>query len=545
MDPFAEMALLIGSNFQLGYFIIPAMYDRAAHRYRPGYINDRTLTLYLSAQPGLRRFESTLLPGNPVPQRAAPAGAGRIEDIDTLLAHLNSPPPDLARQIDDDRPGEVDPFPNDPPVQGGSPLLPPPDYLLAYDWVVSRTDSSWSKHLIIQNPKSGDTITSLVLDGVGDYTVRMRVFFTENRFAEKTVTFSVQEKFLVGLGDSFASGEGNPDRDGDLSDLGGGVCSATTASYAAGIEPGMDRDPIWLEERAHRSLLSGQARAARSLQETYGETWNDTDGPLGTTFAFTKVIWASFARSGATIRGSLLSPQGGFGDFVGAGQIEECRRTAAGRPIDALLISIGGNDAGFSGVLTDLVKGDSYYTLSGGLAGTSRTEVRDRLDFLLGVGLDEGERGGIEVDLETLRGAVDNLRRDTPVGEVYLNGYPTDLFFIEGAGGQLRFSSCDLFATESGLLNLTRAEGDLIKGRGELLNALLARKADEFGWHFVEIAPDFAGHGYCRNDAEAMWVRAETSCRTQGDFNGTMHPNIRGHTATALRYRQALLQHTM
>jgi len=52
----------------------------------------------------------------------------------------------------------------------------------------------------------------------------------------------------------------------------------------------------------------------------------------------------------------------------------------------------------------------------------------------------------------------------------------------------------------------------------------------------VEVAPDFAGHGYCRRDAEEMWTRAESSCRQQGDFDCTMHPNYRNHTATALRY---------
>jgi hypothetical protein len=85
----------------------------------------------------------------------------------------------------------------------------------------------------------------------------------------------------------------------------------------------MEGSPVWLEEKAHRSFQSGQAMAARSLQDTYGETWNETDGPVGNSFSFTKIAFVSFARSGATIRASLPAPQGGpLNDFVGAGQIE-------------------------------------------------------------------------------------------------------------------------------------------------------------------------------------------------------------------------------
>jgi len=252
--------------------------------------------------------------------------------------------------------------------------------------------------------------------------------------------------------------------------------------------------------------------AALALQDNYGETWNEGSGPFYTNFSFTKVTFASFARSGATIRDSLLAAQHGFGDFVGAGQIEECRRTCVGRSIDALLISIGGNDAGFVGVLEDLVKGDSFYALTGGRVGAEPQRVRAQLDWLLGVGLPPGEKGGIEVDLETLRGAIDNLSREVPVAEVYLNGYPVDLFYVEGNGGQLRFSACDIFTTQSGLLSISAADAAMIKTAGQTLNALLKRKADEFSWHFVDVAPDFAGHGYCRGDADAMFVRAETQC---------------------------------
>ena len=465
MDPFAEMALGIGTNFIQSYSVIPAIYDRATHRYRPEYVNG-VLNLHLDAKPGLRRARSQR--GSHVPLRAVvDAGEVHPRSVGQFLDHWNGLSVVARKMIDGGMgPGQL---PDDLPTQPTQPSLDPPKDLLGYDWLISRSGSSWSRNLYISNPKLRDTHTSVALDGPGEYTVRMRVFFTGYRFAEKTVTFSVQHKLVVGLGDSFASGEGNPDLEGFVSNanpLGGPLCSATTASFASGRKPHMERSPVWLEEKAHRSFQSGQAMAARSLQDVYGETWNETAGPVANSFSFTKITFISFARSGGTIRGSLLAPQGGsLNDFVGAGQIEECRRTVAGRPIDALLISIGGNDAGFAGVLTDLVKGDSFYTLTAGLAGTDRDEVRKRLNNLLGIDLPPNQKGGIEVDLETLAGAIENLRRDVPVKDIYINGYPTDLFYTQAADGRLEFRACDIFSTQLGTLAIDINEASLIRMR--------------------------------------------------------------------------------
>jgi hypothetical protein len=540
------MALAIGSNFAMASELIPAVYDRARHRYRDSYLHDPTPTLYLSVVPGLERHQSTLLPGNPVPRRHLPPGRPATTPLIETWNRLTTPLIPLERQIQDGagRPAGG----TTPPVVVGPPIEPPEE-IVAYDWVIASSDTAWRKHLIVQNPGPHDVIQSLQLDGAGTYSVRMRVFATGNRFFEKTVTFSVQQKFIVGIGDSFASGEGNPDQDGEVmgGPLGGGICDLTTAAVALDASPIMDRDPVWLEPRAHRSFQSHHVMAALSLQDKFGETWNKNTGPGPRDFKFTKVTFASFARSGATIRGSLLSPQGGPGDFIGAGQIEELRRAARGRPIDALLISIGGNDAGFSGVLKDLVKGDSFYSLvlsTAAFGGGKEAQIKARLDQLLGVNLPAGQKGEIEVDLETLRDAIDNLRRDTPVAEIYINGYPEDLFFVK-AGANLRFSACGIFETAIGIFSISEDGAKVIKKAARIINDLLKRKADEFGWHFIPLAPDFAGHGYCQGGRNAMWIFAEQSCRQQGDFDGTMHPTYLAHSIAALRYREQLVQHTM
>lgn len=80
---------------------------------------------------------------------------------------------------------------------------------------------------------------------------------------------------------------------------------------------------------------------------------------------------------------------------------------------------------------------------------------------------------------------------------------------------------------------------------GQILNDLIRRKAREFGWHFVDVDADFRGRGYCAPEAVSYWVKAEQSCDRQGNFDGTMHPNDRGHAMYGLRLAESLMQHTV
>ena len=93
-------------------------------------------------------------------------------------------------------------------------------------------------------------------------------------------------------------------------------------------------------------------------------------------------------------------------------------------------------------------------------------------------------------------------------------------------------------------MDMTGADGRMIRRQGQLLNELIARKAAEFGWHFVDVEDLFDGHGYCAG-SKTFWRSAKQSCRLQGDFEGTMHPNERGVEAWAKKYAEVLREHTM
>ncbi|MDP9486615.1 MAG: SGNH/GDSL hydrolase family protein [Actinomycetota bacterium] len=342
--------------------------------------------------------------------------------------------------------------------------------------------------------------------------------------------YLLRDFLIASIGDSFASGQGNPDLPGRARFP--FQCDAATLSQRIDMRISMRQDPVWLEPEASRSLRSGPALAADSLQRKSLHS----DGAVVDDL----ITFVSFARSGAEIFDGLLRPQGRDGDFIGSGQTEEMRRTVSARAVDALLISIGGNDAGFAGVLKDLVAKDfSIWQIGNDAAG--REEVIRRTERRLGVGLMPPNRGEVEIAFDALGNEIDALRQQIPIREIYITGYPTGLFETRNEQGQISTRVCGIFSGPD--LDITPADAREISRMGGLLNDLIRRKAQEFGWHFVDVAEDFRGRGYCA--PEVCWVGAEESCNKQGNFEGTMHPNARGHAIYGLRLAEILRRLTI
>jgi hypothetical protein len=359
------------------------------------------------------------------------------------------------------------------------------------------------------------------LPDLGNYWLTLRVIFDGFLYGEQTAWFLLRDFLIVSVGDSSASGEGNPDRNGEITE-GGWKCEHATLSNIIGLTPEMFPEAEWMEKQAHRSLTNGPTLAAQSLQHVVGTS------DFGGRATLDVITFASFARSGAKIVDGLFhaQTQPPNEDFIGVGQIEEARRTCAGRGIDALLINIGGNDIGFEGVLSDLVAGDNVFTAND---ANQPEEVAARIDALL---------DQLWGDFDLLRSTVEGLLNPRAV---YITGYPTALFDERHADGTIGFHACGVF--QGADLDIDSPDYDLIKAKGSQLNYIIKSKARQFGWHFIDIAADFVGRGYC--DDETLWVGAETSCRTQGDFDGTMHPNRTGHLLWASRFAEQLRAHTV
>jgi lysophospholipase L1-like esterase len=185
----------------------------------------------------------------------------------------------------------------------------------------------------------------------------------------------VRDIFIAGLGDSIASGEGNPDRAIALSDE--GFCfrsylgSATAQYYRpsrAGYKGGraceapdtlanwQHQAALWLNNACHRSLYSYQTRAALALAVQYPHI---------------AVTYLPLACTGATIADGLFGSQrareclpsksGACAGTVNA-QLAELREAVAAakkrqpeRTLDLVLLSVGANDIDFSGLVADVI----------------------------------------------------------------------------------------------------------------------------------------------------------------------------------------------
>jgi hypothetical protein len=189
----------------------------------------------------------------------------------------------------------------------------------------------------------------------------------------------VRDLLIAGLGDSVASGEGNPDRPIELADegfcfrrfLGSGLseyfrpsrrgytgdkaCDDSPSSPAGQTATDWNRHAArWMSAACHRSLYSYQLRTALALA---------VENP------HIAVTFLALACTGATIESGLIGSQRASecppsGTCAGSvpGQIaqlremlERARRLDPSRTLDLILLTIGANDVTFSGLVADVI----------------------------------------------------------------------------------------------------------------------------------------------------------------------------------------------
>lgn len=133
-----------------------------------------------------------------------------------------------------------------------------------------------------------------------------------------TVPATVRNILVVALGDSYASGEGNPRN-----------VEAWMRAGSAG-----SFDPYWDDDACHRSARGAPAQAALTLEAASPHT---------------SVTLVDVSCSGARVNQGVLGAQAPAG--IGTSQVEQARAIIGARPVDLVTISIGGNDVGFTSVL--------------------------------------------------------------------------------------------------------------------------------------------------------------------------------------------------
>lgn len=382
-----------------------------------------------------------------------------------------------------------------------------PDEVVAWHWELHNDDGEVVSTALRRRegmPAEEAVGATLTAPGPGRYRVHLTLETTDGDLTNSR-SFELRDQLVVSLGDSYASGQGNPDEKAQVH-----------------LVVGETTPPTWLEPEAHRSLRSAPARAAQRVE-----------GRLG----FGRLVtFLSFASTGATISNGLIDPQ--HPGWQPAGQIEEARLAIGDRHVDAVLLSIGGNDVGFADGLVELTARIVYDE-----AGTIR-DTREKIEDLGAKFREVAER-------------LDSLRPD----HVLITEFPVALFDKDDGDPE---GDCGVFELDPGervlakipvlgetLTDLRRRlngnlplgvnprQAEIVKTLGRQLNEAVRQAASDHGWTLVEgIADEFDGHGYCSRDS--YYVTLQKSLFAQLDHLGIMHPNATGQVEMSLPIEQAL-----
>lgn len=313
------------------------------------------------------------------------------------------------------------------------------------------------------------------------------------------------------------------------------------------------------DRSSHRSSFSGQALAALAIERADSRT---------------SVTFVHLAYSGARITKEPGSSALILDD--GKAQVDDLLRLVGDREIDALLVSIGGNDTGFAKIVESLAASDSQICdrlralveqqcrdswsslgLPPALAAAVCQEVTDRFEglclaSLAGVDIvpKEGHEALLREGLAKLRDRRDDEGKLIEPGRfTLLERYladparlpelpPSRLYFTEYPN----LAEADDGSICPDYLTVTMEDWRWVRDVMTTdLNRTIREEATSRGWSFVDgIFAGFSGHGYCADD---HWTyHPEESLLFQGDVSGAAHPTISGHATYGERIGSALLE---
>ena len=210
------------------------------------------------------------------------------------------------------------------------------------------------------------------------------------------VAARVTDLFIVGMGDSFASGEGNPDVPVRFSpdrtaEYGVSANNVALSGYPArvgdwkaiGEKNFIDENARWLDQACHRSLYSHQLRAALQLSVEdphravtfVGVACSGAETVFGVFLRYKGHEWVpnppEYSQISAVAEAQCAGrdapdyelPEayhinGRIPDLKGGLVLKKCDADRA-RKIDLLFLSIGGNDIGFARLVANAVLADS------------------------------------------------------------------------------------------------------------------------------------------------------------------------------------------
>ncbi len=311
---------------------------------------------------------------------------------------------------------------------------------------------------------------------------------------------TIHDTLVVGLGDSNASGEGNPDH---------------------AIAP-----VRWQDRRCHRSANGFEALTASRLEKASDKS---------------SVTYIPLACSGAAIITGLLAPYAGIepvGTTKVPAQIQAMKAQLGTRTPDAVLVSIGINDLGFGNV--------AFFCFDDGVDAKAAATVDCWTKRYPSATSPVTLKAWVRARAALLPGRYAQLaaafqRAGIPASKIYVTEYPNGTRDAAGATCNPLVPYLDGTAFGFPLRGeITRAEAAQAETEVvQTVNRELARAATAYGWHFVSgIAAATAPHGLCA--AQPWFVSVAGSLIAQHDAFGTLHPNALGQQATTTAVLAAL-----
>jgi lysophospholipase L1-like esterase len=359
---------------------------------------------------------------------------------------------------------------------------------------------------------------------------------------------NVQDLFVVGMGDSFGSGEGNPDHPVTFSreraveygksrglDLKG--YPARVGSWdRIGDKVFVENNAKWKDQACHRSVYSHQLRTALQLA---------VESPQRA------VTFVGYACSGAEIINGLFQvykgnewvpnpPNRSQISFVAEAQcgpseapqetfpatydlggdlpvlkdltVNRCPKAKA-RKIDLVLLSIGGNDIGFARLVANAVLSDqsSLKTLGGWMGQVH--------------GAAQAAPGLQELDLryKALSRAL-HLLLHIPWAEsdrIVLSAYPPMAILEDGKtvcpddrGGMTVYPDFAFNSKRAG-------EGEKVAAQ---LHGAMVKSSEKYGWSFAQRhRTEFNGHGMCASSSDTD-INPHDELRFPIQVDGAWHP---------------------
>jgi Ca2+-binding RTX toxin-like protein len=358
----------------------------------------------------------------------------------------------------------------------------------------------------------------------GTYSVKLTVTQPGGITAQQTRQVKVEDFLIASLGDSIASGEGNPDIPKPSLTL-----------------PAEWQDSIAGKSRCHRSAKSGRALAARWLEMA------DTHS---------SVTFVDLTCSGARIQGDIDESDGkpvagehGKGGLLSAyegieppnskctdepsrrtnfqfcipPQLAQLKGLLQNRKIDAILLSIGANDMGFSELVTACLKTPRCDAPSG--AGSKIFDQRIKL---------------LPGRYATLKAALAQQFPSVPADRVMISQYHD---VTRNQAGNVDLACVGLGSLPAPIPEWAPLRIDHFEANWAAntvvpkLNEAVRNAATNNGWTLADDNPLldvptlFRHHGYCSTDSWVVDIAG--SFANQGGKDGAFHANFAGQTAYA------------